>query len=430
MTTVRCPALFVSAPASGQGKTIVTAGLARLFRNRGLEVRVFKTGPDFLDPTILEAACGEPVYQLDLWMGGTAHCQALLCRAAAEADLILIEGVMGLFDGQPSSADLAQLFAVPVLAVIDASAMAGTFGAIAFGLAKFRDDLPMAGVFANCVGSRGHAAMLAESVAGKIAFFGALSRDEAASLPSRHLGLVQADELADLDARLDGIAAMLEASAIGLPDPVTFAPPAEEEPAQPRLSGVRIAVARDRAFSFLYAANLDLLRAAGAELSFFSPLDDEALPTADAVYLPGGYLELHLERLSANGAMHGALKSHVENGKPLLAECGGLLYLLDRLTDAAGHSARMAGILPGTATMQTRLANLGLHSAGLPEGTLRGHTFHHSRAEIDCIPLTQSVAARHHGTPEAIYRRGRLTASYMHFYFPSNPEAAMRLFLP
>jgi len=429
VNAIRCPALFVSAPASGQGKTTVTAGLARLFRNRGLNVRVFKTGPDFLDPMILARASGAAVYQLDLWMGGEAHCRELLHRAAAETDVILIEGVMGLFDGTPSSADLAQIFGVPVMAVIDASAMAETFGAIAQGLAGFRPGVAVAGVFANRIGSPGHAAMLAESVTGRMRFFGALMRDEALNLPSRHLGLVQAGELADLDARLDRLAAALEQAGVGTPDSVAFAP--VERQAIPRhLAGRAIAVARDAAFSFLYEANLDLLRAAGADICFFSPLAGAALPEADAVYLPGGYPELHLERLSANQPLSQALRAHVDAGKPLVAECGGLLYLLERLTDAEGRSAPMSAILPGSATVMAKLANLGLHSADLPEGVLRGHTFHHSRAEIGLAPLAHTSAARHHGTPEAIYRLGRLTASYMHFYFPSNPEAAMRLFLP
>lgn len=430
MNAVRCPALFVSAPASGQGKTSITAGLARLFRNRGRQVRVFKTGPDFLDPMILARASGAAVYQLDLWMGGEAHCRELLCRAAGEADLILIEGVMGLFDGQPSSADLAELFGVPVLAVIDASAMAETFGAIAQGLADFRPGVAVAGVLANRVGSPGHAAMLAESLRGDLRFFGALPRDAAFALPSRHLGLVQADELADLDARLERIAAALEQAGVETPEDTLFAPLAMPAEIPKALSGKRIAVARDAAFAFLYEANLDLLRAAGADLRFFSPLREAALPECDAAYLPGGYPELHLERLSANRSLQDALRAHIAAGKPLLAECGGLLYLLDTLADADGHSAPMAGILPGSATVMKRLSNLGLHSARLPEGELRGHTFHHSHAEIAETPLTHSSAARHHGTPEAIYRRERLTASYLHFYFPSNPEAALRLFLP
>ena len=198
-----CPALFIAAPASGQGKTTVTAALACHYRQCGLRVRVFKTGPDFLDPMLLERASGAPVYQLDLWMGGEAHCRQLLHTAAGEADLILVEGVMGLFDGERSSADLAQLFGIPILAVIDASAMAQTFGAIAHGLASYRPQLAFAGVLANRLAGARHCQMLADSLPPGLPFFGYLPRDADIALPERHLGLVQAAEIADLDRRIE-----------------------------------------------------------------------------------------------------------------------------------------------------------------------------------------------------------------------------------
>ena len=425
-----CPALFVSAPASGAGKTTVTAALARLHRKQGRRVRVFKTGPDFLDPMILEHASGNPVYQLDLWMGGEGHCRQLLYEAAGDADLILIEGVMGLFDGNPSSADLAQRFGIPVLAVIDASAMAQTFGALAHGLATYRSDLPFAGVLANRVGSAAHAGMLIESLPAGLRFFGALHRDTAISLPDRHLGLTQAMEIDDLDQRLERAAAALEAAGIDtLPKPVSFAPETLPAPAQ-ALHGLRIAVARDLAFSFIYRANLDVLRAMGAELVFFSPLADAALPAADSLYLPGGYPELHLDRLTANTAMRAAVCAHHAQGKPVVAECGGMLYLLESLTDSAGQRAPMAGLLAGHATMQKRFTNLGMQEIDLPEGVLRGHTFHHSKIETSLKPLAQATDARPGGRGEPAYRAGRLHASYLHHYFPSNPVATARLFQP
>lgn len=428
--TRRCPALFIGAPASGQGKTTVTAALARYHREQGRTVRVFKTGPDFLDPMILERASGQPVYQLDLWMGGEAHCRALLYEAAGDADLILIEGVMGLFDGKPSSADLAALFGIPVLAVIDASAMAQTFGAIVHGLAHYRAGLAFAGVLANRVGSAGHADMLTESMPSDIRWFGALSRDSAISLPDRHLGLVQANEIEDLETRLTRAAAVLENTTLTvLPAPVDFNAATHETP--PRLlSGVRIAVARDAAFAFLYRANLDLLRALGAELRFFSPLTDTALPDTDSLYLPGGYPELHLNALAANEAMKGAVRAHHDAGKPIVAECGGMLYLLESLTDVSGQRASMVGVLPGHGILQERFANLGLQSAPLPEGTIRGHTFHHSRMECAVTPAAFTEDARAGGRGEPLYRCNRLHASYLHLYFPSHPEAAARLFLP
>lgn len=427
--TRRCPALFIAAPASGQGKTTVTAALARYHRERGHRVRVFKTGPDFLDPMILERASGNPVYQLDLWMGGENHCRQLLYEAAGEADLILIEGVMGLFDGERSSADLAMLFDIPVLAIIDGSAMAQTFGAIAHGLATYRPDLHFAGVFANRVAGERHYQMLAESLAPSVTAYGWLARDAEIALPERHLGLVQAAEVGDLDARIARAAAALHDMNPALPPEVGFTTPAMEA-VMPQLAGVRIAVARDEAFAFLYRANLELLQALGAELTFFSPLTDDILPSADALYLPGGYPELHLDRLAANEKMFTVIRAHHAHGRPIVAECGGMLYLLESLTDVRSMRAEMLGLLPGHATMQNKLANLGLHSIELPEGTLRGHTFHYSRMESPLTPIAYSQAARHHGTGEPIYRRGRLTASYLHGYFPSNPAAVTRLFLP
>ena len=427
----QCPALLIAAPASGQGKTTVTAALACLHRRAGRRVRVFKCGPDFLDPMILARASGAPVYQLDLWMVGEAESRRLLWEAAGEADLILIEGVMGLFDGTPSAADLARRFGVPVLAVIDGSAMAQPFGALAHGLASFQPDLPFAGVLANRVGSSRHGEILRDSLPESIRWYGALPRSAAVELPSRHLGLVQAEELADLDARLDAAADAIGATAgARLPAPVRFAAPAEARLPEPLLHGVRIGVARDTSFAFLYMANLDLLRALGAELIFFSPLADDRLPEVDSLYLPGGYPELHLQRLATNSGMLQAIRVHHAVGKPILAECGGMLYLLERLTDRDGNAADLVGLLPGRAVMQKKLAALALQDVELPEGRLRGHTFHHSVLDCALEPLALGECPNYRRTREAVYRVGRLTASYIHLYMPSNPQAAAELFLP
>ena len=425
-----CPALLLSAPASGQGKTTVTAGLARYHRNQGRKVRVFKTGPDFLDPMILERASGQPVYQLDLWMVGEHDSQALLYQAAQEADLILIEGVMGLFDGTPSSADLAALFGVPVLALINAHAMAQTFGAVAYGLAHYRPGLPFAGVLANRVAGPGHADLLAESLPPDLRYFGWLPRDGEIALPDRHLGLVQAAEIIDLETRLESIAARVARTELAkLPPPVSFPGTTLEPPAQ-LLKGVRIGIARDTAFAFLYPANLDTLRALGAELAFFSPLADTELPMVDSIYLPGGYPELHLDALANNASMRESLRRHHQAGKPLYAECGGLLYTVESLADKEGHRAPMLGLLPGHAALQSKLAGLGMQAVELPEGELRGHTFHHSRLETPLEPLAHGRRQRDGRSGEAVYRAGRLTASYLHLYFAGNPAATARLFLP
>nr|WP_305087675.1 cobyrinate a,c-diamide synthase [Pseudomonas kuykendallii] len=423
--------MLIAAPASGQGKTTVTAALARLHARQGRRVRVFKCGPDFLDPMILERASGQPVYQLDLWMVGEAECRRQLWQAAQEADLILVEGVMGLFDGTPSAADLARTFGLPVLAVIDAAAMAQTFAAVAHGLATFQADLPFSGVLANRVGSARHAELLRASLPATQRWYGGLPRAAGFELPCRHLGLVQAEELLDLDQRLDSAADALAASAdTALPAAVSFAAPQEEGDVEPLLRGVRIGVARDAAFAFVYAANLDLLRRLGAELCFFSPLDDETLPAVDSLYLPGGYPELHLARLAGNRPMRAAIRAHHAAGKPILAECGGMLYLLDGLSDRHGQRGEMLGLLPGEARLQPRLAALALQAVDLPEGRVRGHTYHHSTLDCALQPLARGACPNGRGAAEAVYRQGRLTASYIHFYMPSNPRAAAAWFLP
>lgn len=426
----RCPALFITAPGSNHGKTTITAALARYHVEQGRKVRVFKSGPDFLDPMILERACGLPVYQLDLWMIGESECRRLLYEAALEADLILIEGVMGLFDGEPCSADIAELFSVPVLAAIDATGSAQTLGAIAYGLANYRPNLLFAGVLANNVASIRHNEMILQGMPPDLRYFGWIPRDNRFVLPERHLGLVQAEEVHDLESRMSAAAAAIAATGLAdLPEAVEFAMPDIKTKPQ-LLAGIRIGIARDTAFSFIYAANLDLLRAMGATLVFFSPLADAALPDVDSIYLPGGYPELHLQTLQDNRAMKSALQTHFQQGKPIYAECGGMLYLLESLTDKAGLRGEMVGLLPGHAVMQNRLKGLGYQSAPMPGGLLRGHTFHHSLIESPLVPAAFGERVQNTSEGEAIYQLKRLTASYLHCYFASNPSAAAQLFLP
>lgn len=424
-----CPALFVSAPASGQGKTTITAGLARYHRRLGRRVRVFKTGPDFLDPMILARASGAPVLSLDLWMVGKDACRNLLAQAADEADLILIEGVMGLFDGTPSSADLATEFGVPVLAVISAKAMAQTFGAVAFGLANFRPQVPFHGVLANRVGSSRHAQMLEEALPPALRWCGHITASDEIELPDRHLGLHQAAEIDDIDARLDRAADALSHTALtGLPPAVEFS--AATPQVLPRLlHNKKIAIARDAAFSFIYPANVALLEALGAHVHYFSPLADEAPPSdTDALYLPGGYPELHAAALAANARSAAAIRAHAAAGKPLVAECGGMLYLLDKLTDTQGVSTSMLGLLPGHATMQTRFTALGMQQIDSTLGPVTGHTFHYSKLGTPLSPLRSATRPQGDAPGEALYRVGSIVATYMHAYWPSNPAFTAALF--
>jgi cobyrinic acid a,c-diamide synthase len=406
----------------------VTAALARKLVRAGQRVRVFKCGPDFIDPMLLERACGAPVHTLDLWMVGIDECRRRLAEAALEADAVLVEGVMGLYDGTPSAADLARAFGIPVLAVIDVSAMAQTAGAVARGL---RDHGPvqLAGVVANRVASTGHARMVAQSLR-EIALVGALPR-QTASLPERHLGLALPHELPQLDALLDELADALQlddASWQALPSfEAADTPPAASVP--PLLAGRTIAIARDAAFAFVYPANLDTLRALGAQLVFFSPLANQAVPDgADAVYLPGGYPELHGQALAGADRWRASIAAAFAARLPIVAECGGMMVLADELADPDGGRWPMAGLLPGAVRMQSRLAGLGAQALDTPAGVLRGHTFHYSRFETPLAPALHT--ARHPaGTAgEAVYRAGSLTASYFHAYFPSNPEAVAALF--
>jgi len=417
--TIACPALLVSAPASGSGKTSVTAALARHHARNGLRVRCFKAGPDFIDPTILVQASGQPVYNLDPWIMGVEHCRQLLCEAAEHSDLILVEGVMGLYDGEPSSADLAQLFGLPLLLVIDASAMAQTFGALVHGLSTYREDLRVHGVIANRVGSDYHAQLLRESIPESLQF-AALQRDSALSLPERHLGLQIAAEIGDLDDRLEALANAIATTEFAqLPAATEFTKGnAEEIPLL--LDGIDIAVAFDAAFCFVYQANLQWLQRMGAHLKLFSPLHDRLLPEVDALYLPGGYPELYAAQLADNETMLNSICAHAEAGGAILAECGGMLYLADTLIDFDGERHALLGIIPGTARMRKTLAALGSQQCEAEHGVIRGHTFHYSKFDATRTPASRARTQRGE-LGEAIYIDATVVASYVHWYFPSNP---------
>lgn len=439
----RCVAVLIAAPASGQGKTTVTAALARWHSRQGRTVRVFKCGPDFLDPYWHQLASGATVHNLDGWMVGMDEVRARLATAAAEADVILIEGVMGLFDGSPTAADLAEQLGVPVLLVVDASAMAGSFGALVLGMQHYQPNVPWAGVLANRVASSMHAHMLQRSLRDPALWLGAMQRigdaRDAQLLPERHLGLVAAHELPDAMARLNAAADTLAQTPLGQMSwadwqrwTVDFSLGADVQVVAPEpwLQGRTVAVASDAAFSFIYPANLDCLQAMGAELVFFSPVAGERLPACDAVWLPGGYPELHADKLVANVGLQADLQAHVQTGKPVWAECGGMLALGQGITDAQGAHAPMWDILPGKAQMQARLAGLGMQQCVVQAGVLRGHTFHYSRFACNAPQVgrtsraNQSVQA---DKGETVYQHGSVHASYFHAWFPSHPRAVAAL---
>ncbi|MDU0810278.1 MAG: cobyrinate a,c-diamide synthase [Burkholderia sp.] len=428
-----CPALIITSPASRHGKTLVTAGLARMYRRTGYRIRVFKTGPDFLDPMLLEYASGTSVYSLDLGMVGKNECHTLLAQASNNADLILIEGVMGLFDGMPNTADLSIAFRIPVVAIISAKSVAQTFAAIAFGLAYFNQDLPFYGVLANQVSSTRHRQLLQERLPNNVRWLGHLDTDTNITLPERYLGLYQPEDISKLDARLERVADLLSLTELSvLPPSVTFTNPrpAEILPVNKLLTRQHIAIARDIAFSFIYPANIALLNnTLKAQLHFFSPLANEPIPEiCDALFLPGGYPELHAPALASNKRSADTIRAHIEAGKPIIAECGGMIYLCDAVVDANGITTPMLGLLPGTAKIQHRFIALGMQRFDTRNGPLRGHTFHYSRFYTKLIPAATAYQPDNYSrSGEAIYQHGSIIATYMHMYWPSNPAAIVSL---
>mmetsp|Transcript_17830 Transcript_17830/g.38534 ORF Transcript_17830/g.38534 Transcript_17830/m.38534 type:complete len:459 (+) Transcript_17830:71-1447(+) len=432
-----CPALFLAAPASGQGKTTITASLARLLHRNGKTVRIFKFGPDYLDPQILEKGSKTPVVQLDLWMAGEEWCRQQLYRAVAEyeADIILVEGAMGLFDGTPSSADLAAKFGIPVALIMDVRAMAQTAAAIAVGLRNYRDDFDMIGVIANKCGSNYHAKLVGDALPDDLPLLAALKRTDAIQLPERHLGLVQPSEQGEdfIEKCLEAGADLLEEAGImthidNLKD-ICFQSQLIDTPRCDALAGVTIAIAHDEAFSFTYTANITLLKDMGASVCFFSPIKDDSIPLqANALWLPGGYPELHAKELSENTNMLTSIRSfHKEGNHPILAECGGFLYCMDTLIDLDDNSWPMAALMPGMGSMKNKIV-VGMQTAPLPEGKVRAHAHHRSKSSGTPEPFSNGIRQRSAYPGEAVYRQGSLTATYLHLFFPSNAEAISRLF--
>ncbi|BFM49253.1 cobyrinate a,c-diamide synthase [Marinomonas sp. THO17] len=432
-----CPALFLTAPASNQGKTTITAALARYFTLQGKRVRVFKTGPDYLDPQILAQASQQPVEQLDIWMAGEDYCQDKLYQAALEADLILVEGAMGMFDGEPSSADLAARFGLPMVIVMDVKGMAQTAAALATGLAHFRQDVSVVGLIANRCGSERHAQLIRDALPSDLPLLASLKRDEEVSLPERHLGLVQAHEVShELEEKFQAAVAWLESSEdkalLSLPKAVAFSSSNKKTSSHSipqSLQGKTIAIAKDEAFSFIYDANLVTLSSLGANYVFFSPLRDQDLPAADALWLPGGYPELHAQGLAENHAMKAAIQDFYQSGKGILAECGGMLYSLESLTDLEEKTHPMLGILTGQGAMRGKRGCQGMQTAVLPQGEVRAHAHHRSRSANTPTPVAHGRRQRHPAPGEAIYQSRGLIASYLHLFFPSNPEAIGQVFL-
>ncbi|MFT3924350.1 MAG: cobyrinate a,c-diamide synthase [Myxococcales bacterium] len=441
---VHVPRLLIAGVSSGVGKTTMTVALARALRKRGLKTVLFKCGPDYLDPTYHRLATARPSHNLDGWMMGRDAVVETFLELTRGADIALIEGAMGLFDGagptsnEGSSAEIASWLSAPVLLVVDASGMARSVAAVARGFGQFAPEVHVAGVLCNRVGSASHHALLA-SACGDPPLVGSLLKAEDGQFPSRHLGLHTADQAVS-EQVLDVWAERLLAYT-NLDDVLSLAraaAPLRARPGAPlvRFGRCRIGVARDQAFSFYYPYNLRLLEALGAELVYFSPLADTGLPDVDGLYFGGGYPELHAQALARKAHLRAALQEFAARGRPIYAECGGLMFLSDAIVTLDGQRHPMMGLVPGIACMQPRLAALGYVEVETREDTIlgragtcfRGHQFRYSRFDTDVPAQRYQVCTRRNGAinPEG-YGRGSVLASYVHAHWASNPDVAAGL---
>ena len=419
------PGLILAAPSSGAGKTTVTLALLRLLSREGLAVRGAKSGPDYIDPRFHEAACGAPCPNLDAW----AMSPERLADLAAGDGLLIIEGAMGLFDGAPPDgrgavADLARTLSLPVVLVVDAGRMAGSVAPLVAGFAGFDATVRVAGVILNNVGSERHELMLRRALAPLgMQVLAALRRNPDLAQPSRHLGLVQASERADLEAFLntaaDALGATLDRDAI-----LAIAAPLHASGKAARLvpPAQVIAVAKDRAFGFAYPHMLADWRAAGAELRMFSPLEDEPVPDAGFVFLPGGYPELHAGQLSGAQIFMQSLR-FASRIIEIYGECGGYMTLGEGLIDATGTRHAMAGLLPLETSFAARKLHLGYRRLTAPDGPFRGawagHEFHYaSTLRADGPPLFAASDAEGTTLPDMGLRIGRVAGSFAHLIEP------------
>jgi cobyrinic acid a,c-diamide synthase len=430
--------LILAAPKSGSGKTLIAAGLLRHLRSRGIRVASAKTGPDYIDPTFHVLASGAPCANLDPWAMRPATLAGLVGELESAADIVVCEGVMGLFDGAGpdgeagSTAALARVTGWPVVLIVDAAGQGASVAALIEGFARHDPEVPLAGVILNRVASDRHRALLSEAIARhlpSLPVLGAMTQNKSLTIAARHLGLVPVDENPDpvetlidnaatqiaADFEIDRLIALARSSRCGISTGVSGLPPL----------GRRIAVARDSAFLFAYQTVLSDWRRQGAEMSFFSPLADEAPDTdADAVYLPGGYPELHAGKLAAASRFLGGLRAAAAAGTTVYGECGGYMMLGESLTDAEGTSHRMAGLLPVSTSFAEPRRQLGYRVARLlapgPLGgagaRFRGHEFHYAsiaeEGDADRLFTVADASGNHLGS--AGLRRGPVAGSFIH----------------
>lgn len=432
------PAFVVSGTSSGSGKTLVALGIMEALRRRGLTVQPFKAGPDYIDPGLHSLLLGRPSYNLDTWMMGVKGVQKTFARASALSDCAVVEGVMGLFDGRGgateagSTAHLSKTLGLPVVLVANAEKAAQSMGAVVKGFVTYDASVDLKWVIFNKVGSERHEKILRDCVRGsKVKVLGCIPREASLALESRHLGLLTAGEMGsrweefvksagdaiESSVNLDALLRSKTVLNIGTPRPVPDA-------------SVRIAVAMDRAFSFYYQENLDILRASGVELVPFSPLSDKSLPEAIyGIYIGGGYPELHAKALEDNRLLRDEIRRAVENGMPVYAECGGLMYM-GKAIEHEGRISRMTGVFPWTTRLLPKRKALGYREAALTgscpflkKGKIRGHEFHYSEMSGNAGTGTAYTVSGGDNDEEGFVYRNAL-ASYIHLHFASNPAFA------
>lgn len=444
-----CPRIVIAATNSGAGKTSISLGVTRALVRRGLKVRTFKVGPDFLDPTYLSMASGRTCYNLDSWMMGKDYLPKLFARTTQNADIAIIEGVMGLYDGESptslegSTAEVADILSAPITLILNARGLSRSFAAMVKGFACFEDNVNVSAVIANHCGSDRHKKWLAESLAAieLPEMIGAIERQSFPKLPSRHLGLVTADreilkaevidKLADICEQNIDIDALIElaskASAIDV----------ENEQVTNSAKSVRLGIARDAAFHFYYPDNLEALQRHGCELIGFSPINDASLPAdLDGLYIGGGYPEEFAKELSVNEKMHNSIAEFAGSNKPIYAECGGLMFLGNKLITVNAKECPMVGLLDITTKMLDRFKTLGYVQVDLLQNSLwgtkdtriRGHEFHYSEitGPLENNSGLQKIYSvkRRSGSESSIegFQKQNILASYMHLHFASQPQ--------
>ena len=440
---MRSARIVFAAPSSGSGKTTLVCGILRALKNRGMTVSAFKCGPDYIDPMFHERVVGVKSGTLDLFFSDESQLRRLYAQNAAGADVSVIEGVMGYYDGLSAASDEASTYRVakalraPTILIVDARGQSLSALATLNGFLAFRSDSNVKGVIFNRMQERVYAAIAPKAREYGVEPIGYLEKADDLVIESRHLGLVTPDGIRDLEARLDRLADRLEQTldfdallriASGAPEL-----DAPDAPPVPDLPNTTIAVARDAAFCFLYRDNLALLERYGATLRFFSPLSDERLPEGtQGLLLPGGYPELYARRLSENTAMRLAVKTAIEGGMPCLAECGGFLYLHDSLEDMDGNPYPMCGVLNGRAFYQGTLSRFGYVTLSAGENTaffkageaIKAHEFHYFESED---PGAAFCAEKPNGRRwTCMHAEGNLLMGFAHLFYESNPKPIER----